>query len=208
MKKIICLALLFFSTASGASLVIEPPLGLSWGSSINEVEAKTESITKMRPENERIESYFLKNPVVKIKGFDVYSASIDKSEGLVSVEMMQYFNDDVNGAGIIARYLSLKDALRKKYKAIDSIDFTSKPTPHFYKCLAHDSCGSMSTFVDGSNAKIQLFVMAGNKENSGQIFLMYRSNKYSEINDYLKAEEDKKSAEAIDNESSELSRSL
>lgn len=208
MKRIIGLALLLLSSTSSAALVIDPPLGLTWGSSLTEIESKTESLKKMRDENERIEAFILRNPHAKVNGFDVYSVSVDKSEGLISVEMLQYFNNDVNGTNIIKRYHALKEALRKKYETIESIDFTSKPSPMFYKCIAHDSCGSMTTFVDGSNAKISLLVSAGDRPDSGQIFLMYRSNKYSEINEALKAQKDKIGADEIDRESSELSESL
>ncbi|HDR2520068.1 TPA: hypothetical protein QCI08_004222 [Enterobacter ludwigii] len=208
MKLIIGLALVLLSSTSSAALVIDPPLGLTWGSSLTEIESKTESLKKMHDQNERIEAFMLRNPHAKVNGFDAYSVLVDKSEGLLSVEMLQYFNNDANGTNIIKRYHALQEALRKKYETIDSIDFTSKPSPTFYKCIAHDSCGSMTTFVDGSNAKIQLFVMAGDKADSGQIFLMYRSNKYSEINEALKAKKDKDSADEIDRESSELSESL
>jgi hypothetical protein len=208
MKKLIGLTLWLISAVANASLIIDPPLGLVWGSSIKDFASKFESVNHISDENERIQSFILRSPQSGIKGFDFYSASVDEKEGLVTVEMLQYFEGDKNGVNIVKRYLSLKEALRKKYGEIDSIDFTSKPSPMFYKCISHDSCGSMATFVDGDNAKIQLLVMADSKVDSGKIVLIYRSNKYSEIKDLLKANKEKKHFEEINIASDEISESL
>ncbi|GKX54110.1 hypothetical protein SOASR030_02220 [Leminorella grimontii] len=187
MKKIVFAIILSLcaSLPTYGKPTIEAPLGLKWGMTKDEVEKHAEELSLLERKGDRLSSYYLRNPEKIIDGMDGYSVSVDDKFGLVSVEMLQSFNNDDKGTKVKSRYDVIKEALSKKYGTPSLLEYINNERISFYSCLRIDGCGSMTAFFDGNNGQALILINSSDVDR-GNIFIRYKTHELDKIMSELK----------------------
>ncbi|HCR3333281.1 TPA: hypothetical protein ON523_003031 [Morganella morganii] len=181
----------FSSLAVTNGKEITAPLGLKWGMTKNELIEKSGNIKEKGFEG-GIEQLLIINESNNIDGLNMYVAGVDKEYGLVSVEMVFFINEDMNGNKAIEKYNILKKVLVSKYgeQYVDEYAWRnySKGDVSFSDCIRNKGCGNyFSSFEDDKGGLAWLMISPSASEEGTNIYLLYKSPAIKKIQEEAKA---------------------
>lgn len=185
MKKLVfSVALFFISLPIFAEMKYpDAPLGLTWGMTGPELEAKAGAVLQPTSIDKNVSVYSLKSPPMTLPGFNEYFVLVHKDLGAMKIVMNEAIESDTFGIKGKEEYFKYKEALSNKFgKPINSFEHVGmkiyKNSDEFYQCLNYDGCGYY-----GSAFENHVYMrLSGIKRGKGNLSINYESELFTKYN--------------------------